>query len=97
MVCSDLLTMVEPGGKVHSDDHLAYRHIDKMPCTHQSVKHSAKELARKSVHMTGIKSVWALLKRAYKGVYPHCSVKHCHRYINEPTFRLNKGGAQVGK
>ena len=95
-VCSELPAAVEPGTKVYTDDHFAYRQIGKMPYTHKSVKHSAKEFARKSVHTNGIESVWALLKRGFKGVYHHWSVKHCHRYINEFTFRLNKGGGQVG-
>ncbi|MBF2734493.1 MAG: IS1595 family transposase [Betaproteobacteria bacterium AqS2] len=95
-VCAELPARVEPGTEVITDDHPAYRHIKEMQYSHSSVKHSVKEFVRNLVHTNGIESVWALLKRAFKGVYHHWSTKHCHRYLDELTFRLNKGGRHVG-
>ena len=46
-------------------------------------------------HTNGIKSVWAVLKRGFNGVYHHWSVKHCQKYVNEFAFRLNDGNCEV--
>ena len=35
--------------------------------------------------------MWAVLKRAHKGVYHQWSQKHGHRYVKEVTFRLVEG------
>ena len=42
-------------------------------------------------HTNGIESVWSTIKRGFNGVYHNWSEKHCQRYINEFTFRLNDG------
>ena len=42
-----------------------------------------------------IESVWALMKRGYKGVYHHRSDKHLHRYIDEFSLRLDKGNCAI--
>ena len=42
-----------------------------------------------------IESVWALMKRRYKGVYHRWSKKHLSRYFDEFAFRLDKGSCQV--
>ena len=41
------------------------------------------------VHVNGMESFWALLKRGYYGIFHHISVKHLHRYVNEFAGRLN--------
>lgn len=46
-------------------------------------------------HTNGIESVWAVLKRGYNGVYHNGSAKHCQRYVNEFTFRLNDGNVKI--
>ena len=35
--------------------------------------------------------MWALLKQGYNGVYHNWSRRHCYRYVNEVSFRLNLG------
>ena len=42
-----------------------------------------------------IESIWAVLKRGYRGVYHYMSKKHLERYIKEFVFRLNAGGDEV--
>ena len=54
-------------------------------------EHSAKEYVNGQIHTNGIESVWAILKRGYTGTYHHFSMKHCQRYVDEFTFRLNEG------
>ena len=67
-----------PGAKVYSDDAGAYAGI---PFDHETVKHSLSEYVRGDVHTNGIEALWAVIKRAQKGVYHKLSPKHLHRYI----------------
>ncbi len=39
--------------------------------------------------------MWALIKRGFNGVYHHWTAKHCHRYIDEFTFRSNEGNRRT--
>ncbi len=60
-----------------------------------SVNHSAKQFVDGMAHTNSIESVWALLKRAFYGIYHSFSGKHLQRYINEFTYRLNDGNAHI--
>ncbi len=86
---------VEVGTTVYTDDHKGYADLDGLFFTHKSVKHSAKEYVNGMAHTNGIESVWAVLKRGYNGVYHHWSKKHCQKYVNEFSFRLNEGNVEV--
>ena len=89
-----------PGATVYTDELSSYT---GMPFTHESVNHGAGEYVRDGVHVQGIESFWAVLKRAYKGVYYKWSPKHLDRYVAEFGGRLalrELGGdplAQLGK
>ena len=86
---------VEPGSTVITDDFRAYKIMSKrIPVKHKVVKHSAKEFVDGMAHTNGIESVWAVLKRGYKGVYHNWSMKHMQNYVNEFTFRLNEGNVK---
>ncbi len=86
---------IEPGSTVYTDDHRGYMGLDGIFYNHNTVKHSAKEYVNGMIHTNGIESVWALLKRGYTGTYHHFSMKHCQRYVNEFTFRLNEGNCNI--
>jgi hypothetical protein len=45
-------------------------------------------------HTNSIEAVWAVLKRGLFGVYHHASVKHLDFYLDEFTFRLNRGACE---
>ncbi len=47
------------------------------------------------IHVNGIESVWAVLKRGLTGVWHHVSIQHHHRYVNEASFRLNEANCKV--
>ena len=76
---------------VYTDEHSGYSKLSDYGYEHDSVTHSAKEFVKGMASTNGIESVWALLKRGFNGVYHHWSVKHCHRYVNEFSFRFERG------
>ena len=82
---------VEPGSTVFTDEHSGYHGLGGVLYEHSAIKHSAKEYVNGQIHTNGIESVWAILKRGYTGTYHHFSMKHCQRYVDEFTFRLNEG------
>lgn len=86
---------VKPGSTVFSDDHKGYSGLGGVLYNHAAVKHSAKEYVNGMIHTNGIESVWAIIKRGYTGTYHHFSMKHCQRYVDEFTFRLNQGNCEV--
>ena len=40
-------------------------------------------------HTNGVESFWAMLKRAYHGVYHHVSEKHLPRYVQQFAGKHN--------
>ena len=62
---------------------------------HGKVSHSAKEYVNGMAHTNGIESVWAVMKRGFKGVYHHWGMRHCDLYVAEFVFRLNEGNCQI--
>ncbi|MXZ17654.1 MAG: IS1595 family transposase [Rhodothermaceae bacterium] len=63
------------GAEVYTDEALVYQEI---PREHETVNHSVGEWIDEAVHTNDVKSSWALLKRAYHGVYHLMSPKHLH-------------------
>ena len=87
---------VEIGSTIQTDEYKGYIGLDKH-YNHLTVNHSAGEYVNllTGADTNDIESVWALMKRGYKGVYHHWSKKHLHRYIDEFSFRLDKGNCEI--
>ena len=64
---------------------------------HDSVAHSRGEYVRDDVHINGMESFWALIKRGHKGVYHKMSPKHMHRYAAEFSARYNASVVSLTK
>ena len=45
-------------------------------------------------HTNGIKSMWLVLKRGLNGTYHGWSRKHCRKYVNKFTLRLNESNCE---
>ena len=76
---------VSESATVYTDGSSVYRGRDK----HGFVRHSVGEYVNGMVHTNGVESFWALLKRAYHGVYHHISEKHLNRYIGQFAGKHN--------
>ena len=74
-----------PGAAVYTDGANGYEGI---PFEHKAVRHQSGEYVRGEAHTLGIENFWALLKRAYKGVYYEWSPRHLNCYLVEFAGRL---------
>ena len=90
----NILENVEEGATIYTDDHSGYDYLDEW-YDHSTVKHTKWQYKDGPTHTNGIESIWAVLKRGYRGVYHFWSKKHMERYVNEFVFRLNAGGNDV--
>ena len=80
---------VAKGARVFTDENRAYNGLKN----HQTVKRGDGEYVRGEVHINGMESFWALVRRGYNGTFHHIEPKHLHRYINEFAGRLSDSTA----
>ena len=78
---------VASGSFLYADESPSYNGMDEY--AQASVVHSRGEYVDGDVHINGIESFWARLKRAHKGVYHKMSPKHLHRYVADFAGRHN--------
>ena len=69
------------GSILYTDQHITYTNMQDFH--HETVNHSTGEYVSGMVHIKGVESFWALLKRGYHGTHHHMSKKHLHRYVSE--------------
>jgi transposase-like protein len=74
---------------LHTDESRLYARIGAEFAAHETVKHSAGEYARGSVHTNTVEGSFSIFKRGMRGIYQHCKEKHLHRYLAEFDFRYN--------
>lgn len=84
-----ILSHVEKGSVVFTDDFRGYSGLREKGYEHATVHHSLGEYVRGEAHTNGVESFWALLKRGYYGIYHRMSVKHLQKYIDEFSNRNN--------
>ena len=77
----------ERGSTLYTDELPSYEGMREF--RQGSVAHGRGQYVRGKVHINGIESFWAPMKRGYKGVYHKMSLKHLHRYVTEFTGRHN--------
>jgi transposase-like protein len=79
---------------LYTDESRLYSETGTEFAGHRTVKHSAKEYARREgdvvVHSNTIENVFSVFKRGMIGVYQHCGEAHLHRYLAEFDFRYNR-------
>ena len=90
-----LRAKVSVNATLMTDESLAYAGADETFYLHHTVCHSAKEYVVGMAHVNGLESMWAVLKRAWRGTFHWWSLKHLHLYTSEIAFRLGQGNVRV--
>lgn len=85
-----VVTNVSRESTLYTDESRLYTNMGKEFAEHDTVKHSAGEYVRGTVHTNTIEGYFSVFKRGMKGVYQHCAEKHLHRYLAEFDFRYNR-------
>ncbi|MDE2831132.1 MAG: IS1595 family transposase [Gemmatimonadota bacterium] len=78
---------VRNGSKVYTDGSYVYDDLNFVE--HGKVIHSHGQYVDGDITTNSIESVWAIVKRSYKGVYHYFSKKHLRRYVTEFQGRHN--------
>ena len=77
----------KPGSTLYTDELPSYEGMSEF--AQASVAHSRGEYVRDNVHINGMESCWAPIKRSHKGVHHHWSRKHLQKYMDEFAGRNN--------
>ena len=94
VLLAEILFTVEEGAAIYTDEHVGYFDLYKW-YDHEIINHQKGEYVREHVTTNSIESVWAIVKRAHKGVYHQWSKKHGGRYYNEVAYRLTEGNDKI--
>ncbi|MEO6153167.1 MAG: IS1595 family transposase [Croceibacterium sp.] len=86
---SIIVTNVDRGSWLMTDEHGGYKAIGQEFVGHGVVTHSKGEYGRGPFHTNTIEGFFSILKRGIIGVYHHVSEAHLHRYCAEFDFRYN--------
>jgi len=82
---------VEPGSRLRTDGHRAYRRLPALGYEHRVVVIANKNPSATSAELPGVHRVASLLKRWLLGTYHHgYSRRHLDYYLDEFTFRFNR-------
>ena len=94
LIESDILLAIEKGATIYTDEFTGYKNLHQW-YNHDSINHNKGEYVRENVTTNSIESVWAIVKRAYKGIHHQWSRKHGDRYYNEIAYRLTEGRTEI--
>jgi transposase-like protein len=87
---SVLVTNVDRGSWLMTDEHSGYVGVGKEFVGHGSVAHSKGEYGRAGVfHTNTVENFFSIFKRGVIGTYHHLSEAHLHRYCAEFDLRAN--------
>ncbi|WP_375394189.1 IS1595 family transposase [uncultured Sphingomonas sp.] len=90
-----VLTNVEPGTTVSTDELMSYGLLTGDGYQHGTVSHGKKEWSyydyghKVQHHVNHVESFWKLFKASIRGTHVHISEKYMSRYLDEFTFRQN--------
>lgn len=80
---------VAKGSTLHTDEWVAYDHMDRKGYKLSRVNHGREEWVRGPVHTNTIENFWSRLKNSIRGTHIHVSKKHLPKYLGEFEYRFN--------
>ena len=95
MLQKEILSNIEHGSKIYTDEATIYRSIPR-EYIHDFVNHTEKYVNGR-VHTNGLENFWSLLKRGLSGTYVAVEPFHLLRYVDEQAFRYNNRMDADGK
>lgn len=79
---------VKEGATVYTDDNPGYSGLGKK-YDHHVVNHSKKKYVEDGAHVNSAESMWALLRRGYRGTFHFWTREYMSFYLAEFAFRQN--------
>jgi transposase-like protein len=90
-IMTELNKHIRKGSTLGTDEGKHYIGVNRQGYKHRTCCHSAKQWVNGRGSTNDVEMMWALLKRAFFGIYHQFSMKHLPKYIGESVFRLNEG------
>lgn len=84
-----ILTNVQRGSTISTDEWGAYANLKNAPYTHGTVNQIKDEWVSGIHHVNALEGHWARLKASIRGTHIHVSSKHLWKYISEFSYRRN--------
>jgi transposase len=84
-----ILTNVQRGSIISTDELKSYADLRRAPYRHGTVRHIDEEWVRGEHHTNTIEGFWSQLKRSIRGTHVHVSAKHLWKYVAEFSYRRN--------
>jgi hypothetical protein len=84
-----ILTNVQRGSIISTDELRSYSELYRGPYRHGTVKHHEEEWVSGIHHTNTIEGHWARLKLSIRGTHVHVSAKHLWKYVSEFSYRRN--------
>lgn len=85
----EILGKVAAGSQVFTDQHGAYRLLNRDGYRHRTINHSLHEYVRGDTHTQNVENLWSNIKRGIYGVYRHVEPQYLQAYIDEYAFRYS--------
>jgi transposase len=82
-------TYVLPSSTVFTDEHVAYKGLDKTHAGHHRIRHSQAIYVDGNVHTNTVEGFFSLVKSGIRGTYHAVSRKWLQSYLNEYVWRYN--------
>lgn len=91
-VRSVLVTNVDRGSHLMTDDARLYWAVGREFASHGTTLHASRKYASGDKHSNTVENFFSIFKRGVIGTYHHMSETHLHRYTTEFDFRYNTKG-----